>query len=263
MKAYFAIFRCRFSSLVQYRVAAVAGVVTQLFWGMLKVMILTAFYAASSALQPMTLSQAVTFIWIGQGLFLLLPWNIDKEIEVQVRSGQVVYELARPVDLYWLWFSRSFALRLIPALMRSVVMYPVAYCFFGMALPMSLSTFFLFLLSMSFAVLLASAITTAVMLTLFWTISGEGLLRLLPQITFLFSGLVVPLPLFPEWLQPLMLVQPFRCIIDIPSRIYTGMISPEAALPWIAFQMGWLFLFILLGRWMATRSVRHLVVQGG
>lgn len=263
MKAYVAIFRCRFLSLIQYRTAAVAGLCTQLFWGILKVMILTAFYAASALVQPMALSEACTFIWIGQGLFLLLPWNIDKEIEQEIRSGQVVYQLTRPVQLYWLWFSRSLALRLIPALMRSLLMYPIACLFFHMSLPASGEAVVLFICSLVFSTLLAASITTVVMLTLLWTISGDGILRLLPSVAFLLSGSIVPLPLFPSWLMPFMLSQPFRYITDIPSRIYTGMVAlPEAGVL-IMFQLVWVAFFIIFGQWMAKRALGQLVVQGG
>lgn len=263
MKAYLAIFRCRFASLLQYRAAALAGISVQFFWGVLKVMILTAFYVSSTTLQPMALQDIITFIWIGQGLFLLVPWNIDKEIEAQVRNGQVVYELVRPIDLYWLWFSRSLALRVVPVLLRGVVMYPIAYWLFGLALPVSWMAACFFLIAICIAMLLASAITTAVMLTLFWTISGEGILRLLPHVTFLLSGMIVPLPLFPEFLQPVIVLQPLRGIIDIPSRLYTGMIPASQALPWIAFQAFWLVVCIVLGRWMMKKALRQFVVEGG
>ena len=43
MSAYSAILRTRLATLVQYRSAALAGLATQLFWGLIKVIVLTAF----------------------------------------------------------------------------------------------------------------------------------------------------------------------------------------------------------------------------
>ena len=116
MRAYLALFKTRFAVLFQYRAAALAGLATQIFWGIVKVMILTAFYAQSTSPQPITLLQGTTFIWLGQALLQLLPWNIDKEVEAQVKNGNVAYELIRPLDLYWHWFFRSMAMRLVPTL---------------------------------------------------------------------------------------------------------------------------------------------------
>src|SRR5687768_16312486 len=116
MTAYFSIIKCRFYALVQYRGAAIAGLITQIFWGFVHMMILEAFYKQSSMSQPLTLNHAITFVWLGQALLHLLPWTIDKEIERQVRTGNVAYELVRPIDLYWFWFSRALAIRVIPTL---------------------------------------------------------------------------------------------------------------------------------------------------
>lgn len=99
--------------------------------------------------------------------------------------------------------------------------------------------------------------------SLFWTLSGEGMLRLLPHIVILLSGTLVPLPLFPGWMQPFLDIQPFRCIIDIPCRLYTGVIPADESLFYLAFQAMWLFLFITGGRILIKKAVNQFVVQGG
>ena len=43
MRAYWAIFSARFRALLQYRAAAAAGCVTQVFWGLIRVMIFAGF----------------------------------------------------------------------------------------------------------------------------------------------------------------------------------------------------------------------------
>jgi ABC-2 type transport system permease protein len=55
--------------------------------------------------------------------------------------------------------------------------------------------------------------------SLTWTISGEGLSRLMPGVVTIFSGMVIPLPLFPDWTQPLLSALPFRILVDVPNRI--------------------------------------------
>ena len=71
MKAYLAILSSRFLALLQYRAAAVAGVCTQLFFGLVRVMIFDGFYRSSSGPQPMTYDQVVTYIWLGQAMLAL------------------------------------------------------------------------------------------------------------------------------------------------------------------------------------------------
>lgn len=263
MRAYLAVARARLAALVQYRAAALAGLTTQVFWGFIKVMVLTAFYASAVSATPISLAQAITFIWLGQALLQLVPWNIDKEIEAQVSNGNVAYELVRPVDLYWLWFSRCLAIRVVPTLMRALPLVALAGLFFGLEAPVSLSAGIWFGVSLLFSALLAAALTAMAMITLFWTISGEGLLRLLPHVAMLLSGLVVPLPLFPDWMQPILSLQPFRGVIDIPIRLYTGVIPVSEAVYYLSFQTVWSLLLILAGRGYMRMALKKLVIQGG
>ena len=66
MRGYRAILSARFRALLQYRVAALAGIVTQVFWGLILVMVLEAFYRSTSEPQPMTIEQVRTYVWLGK-----------------------------------------------------------------------------------------------------------------------------------------------------------------------------------------------------
>src|SRR5688572_29749347 len=109
LRPYVSLFVSRFQLVFQYRGAAFAGFVTQCWWGGLKVMILAAFYGASTAgaSAPITLSQAITYTWVAQGLLAMLPWLGDPDITTSVRTGTVGYDRLRPLDFYSMWFSRA------------------------------------------------------------------------------------------------------------------------------------------------------------
>jgi ABC-2 type transport system permease protein len=124
---YRAIFGARFRMLLQYRAAALAGLWTQIVFGMVLIMIYEAFYASSSAeARPLALSQVVTYVWVGQALFAMLPINVDSELRTLIRTGSIAYELCRPVDLYAWWYARACALRTAPALLRALPMFVFA-----------------------------------------------------------------------------------------------------------------------------------------
>src|SRR5439155_16836295 len=99
MNAYAAILSARFRTLLQYRAAAAAGFGTQLFWGFIRVMIFTAFYRSSTAPQPMSLPQVVTYVWLGEATLIMLLAGVDRDVQAMIRTGTVAYELVRPLDL--------------------------------------------------------------------------------------------------------------------------------------------------------------------
>lgn len=271
LRPYRAIVAARVRMLLQYRAAALAGFGTQVFWGLIKVMVLLAFLESASAPAPMNVSQILVYVWLGQALLQLLPWNVDAEIAGHIRSGGVAYELLRPLDLYAFWFARTLAFRAAPTFLRMVPM--VLFAWFGLPLlglaewalppPASLAGGGLFLVSLVITLLLSTAITMVLHVSLLWTVSGEGFNRLMLGVVPVFSGLVIPLPLFPEWLQPVLFWQPFRGIADVPFRLYSGHIAPADGLVELAMQAGWTVLIGAFGVWLLGVARRRLVVQGG
>jgi ABC-2 type transport system permease protein len=263
MMAYAAVLGANFRMMLQYRAAAFAGVATQVFWGLIRVMIFEAFYRSSAATQPMSLPEVVDYVWLGQAMLLLLPFRPDGEIAQLIRSGNVAYELTRPADLYGFWYMRCLAARTAPLLLRAVPVFLIAGVFFGLRAPPSGGSAAMYALSTASAMLLSAALTALISITLLWTISGEGVARLLPAASWLLAGNIIPLPLFPEWAQGVLNVLPFRGMADTPFRIYIGHISPADAWLPILHQLAWAAALALLGRWLLSRAMRRVVVQGG
>jgi ABC-2 type transport system permease protein len=263
MTAYLAILSARFRMLLQYRAAAFAGFITQLFWGLIRVMIFAAFYRSSNAPQPMTYEEVETYIWLGQAMLVMMPWNLDPEIKQMMRTGGVAYELLRPLDLYLFWFSRALALRTAPASLRGIPLFAIAWLFFGLQLPPTWTAAWAWIFATLLAVLLSSAISTLQSISVLWTISGEGMAQLSFATVVIFSGMIIPLPLFPDWMQPFITLLPFRGLCDVPFRIYAGHISPAEYWRELMQQLAWIVGLIFLGRWILSRGMRRLVVQGG
>ena len=61
MNAYLSVSKLRFISGLQYRAAALAGMATQLFFGLIFIMIYVAFYSYSSTSPPISLEDLVSY----------------------------------------------------------------------------------------------------------------------------------------------------------------------------------------------------------
>ena len=262
MRPYLAVLSARFRMLLQYRAAALAGAVCQFFWGGIRMMIYMAFYEHAAAESPIALDQVITYVWLGQAFFSLYPIWIDRDVAGAIRSGDVAYELLRPVDLYGLWYSRALASRAAPVALRAGPILVVALAAGLLQIP-TLPALGAFVLSMAAAALLSASIATVLTVSMFWTISGQGIHRLSVYLVYVLGGMVIPLPLWPEWLQPALRVLPFRGLGDVPYRLYAGHI-PVSDLPaMLAHQLAWTLGFVLLGRHLLARGVRRAVIHGG
>jgi len=269
---YLAVIGARFRMLLQYRAAALAGLFTQTAFGVVLLMVYEAFYrSAPDAARPMTFAQLASYVWFGQALLAMLPWNVDPEIRAMVRSGAVAYELCRPMDLYGLWYARAIAHRTAPTLLRAVPMVVVAVVVlpavglgeWRLAPPASLAAAAGFAAALGGALALGCAVSTLINITLMWTVAADGVVILATTLVTLLSGLLVPLPLLPDWAQTTLRWLPFAGLYDLPFRLYTGHLAPAQFGPVLASQLGWTVVLVALGRWLLRRGLLRITVQGG
>ncbi|MBH5317354.1 ABC transporter permease [Paenibacillus sp. GSMTC-2017] len=267
MKAYTSIWRLRFINGMQYRAAALAGMATQLFFGFVFIMIFAAFYSNSSVAMPITLDKLITYVWLQQ-IFLsfIMLWFRDNEIFAMITSGNIAYELCRPMELYPLWYAKLLAQRAASATLRSFPLLIIVFLLpepYRMSLPPSFTAFTLFIFALLLGLMLVIAISMFIYISVFWTMSPVGSTLMIAVVGEFLAGMIVPIPLMPSWLQIVTYFLPFRWTTDFPFRVYSGHIPQEEALWGIGIQLLWLVILVLVGRLLMKRALRAVVVQGG
>ncbi|MBN8752705.1 MAG: ABC transporter permease [Variovorax sp.] len=271
-RPYIAAFASRFLQMLQYRTAALAGFGTQCWWGGIKVMVLAAFYGgASMAGTPMSLTQAITYSWLSQGLLVLVPWLGDPEVAQAVRTGAVAYDRLRPVDAYALWFARSagwIAARVLPRVALMAAFAAVALPLVGLGdwawkPPASFAAAIAFLASSVLALLLSTSMVMLLNIAATAALNERGINALAGPVVIVFSGNLLPLMLLPNAWQTALLLQPFAGVVDIPARIYFGLMSGWQAMAGLGLQSFWIVVLVVFGRMAMQRTMRRLEVQGG
>jgi ABC-2 type transport system permease protein len=267
MKAYYSLFKMRLLKGLQYRIAALAGVCTQFFWGFMFIMIFEAFYASSAVQQSISLRQLIQVIWLQQSfLVFIMLWFRDSELLNLITNGNIAYELCRPTDLYSFWYAKLIAQRLSGALLRCfpiifiAALLPYPYNF---SLPPNLFAFILFLITLILGLVLVVAISMLLYISIFYTMNATGSLLIFGVFGEFLSGLIIPVPFMPEFLKKIVYILPFRYTSDLPFRIYAGNIGINEALKSIGVQLFWIITLVLLGRLWMKKALRRIVIQGG
>ncbi|MDF2609974.1 MAG: transporter permease [Lachnospiraceae bacterium] len=267
MKKYRSFFRLRFEMGLQYRAAALAGVVTQFTWGFMEILVYGAFYKADASLFPMTLTALGSYIWLQQAfLAFFMAWFMEEEIFEAIIDGNIAYELCRPISIYSMWFTRSVANRLSRAVLRCFPILLVAAFLpkpFGLTAPGNLATFVLFVLTMLLGLLVTVAFCMLVYVLTFFTVSPQGLRILFVSSVEFFSGAVIPLPFFPDKIRSIMELLPFASMQNVPLRVYSEDLAGTAIGKAIILQVIWLFVLVGLGKLLCSIAVRRVTLQGG
>lgn len=267
MKKYIAFFRLRFSMGLQYRAAALAGIVTQFVWGIMEILMFRAFYKTQPEAFPMTFQATCAYVWMQQAfLALFMAWMMENEIFDSIVNGNIAYELCRPINVYKMWFARSLANRISKAVLRCLPILLVAAFFpapYGLMLPVSFPAFLLFLLTLATGVFVTVAFCMLVYMVSFFTISPAGIRMVAVSVVEFFSGAVIPLPFFPDGIRQIFELLPFASMQNVPLRIYSGDLYGNDMWRAILLQFFWLFVLTGIGRILDALAMKKITVQGG
>ncbi len=267
MKKYLSFFRLRFVMGLQYRAAALAGMVTQFFWGFMELMIFRAFYRADAAAFPMTFSATASYLWLQQAFLALFgAWLLENEIFDTIMNGNIAYELCRPIQVYDMWYARSIAKRLSEATLRCVPILVVAALLpepYGLAAPASFPHFLMFAITLALGVAVTVAFTMLIYVLTFFVVSPQGLRIFFTSATELLAGAVIPLPFFPEGIRKVIELLPFASMQNVPLRVYSGDLSGVEMGRAVFFQIFWLGALVLMGKLLCRTALRRVTVQGG
>lgn len=267
MKPYISLFRVRLLNGLQYRAAALGGLATQFFWGIMLIFIYAAFYSGAGEPGGFSYKDLVTFTWLQQAfLSLVFLYDWDSELLEMITTGGISYELCRPINLYQVWYVKLLSKRAARAVLRfsPVVLFAFLLPYpYNLSLPKSPVSFLLFIVTLFLGLLLVVAISMLIYISIFKTMSSVGSIGIFSIIGEFFSGMTIPVPLMPPWLQKICMILPFRYTADLPFRVYSGSIGTNEALTGIVLQITWITALILTGVFIMKRITRLSVVQGG
>ena len=224
----------------------------------------TAIYDSAGSMQ-LSRQSLITYVVLGQAFSFGRPGQRRAIVRISrnIRDGSVALDLVRPVDYQLLHFSDTLAVYLTETLMVSLPSYALALLLFGIDLPASWEAAAGFAVSLASAFLLVFSLDFFIGLLAFWTVSVWGLTYAKMAVVDILAGTIVPLSLFPAWLEGVAMALPFRGIAYVPLSIYTGAIRGADIWTNILSQLAWGVVLILLTRLLWLRARRRLVVQGG
>jgi ABC-2 type transport system permease protein len=100
-------------------------------------------------------------------------------------------------------------------------------------------------------------------LTSFWTPNARGILRFFFVLSWFFSGFLMPLRFFPEWVIRISYLMPFPHMINTVVEIYLGVLDQSEILLALGYQVIWVLILIAAGQIVLRRGVHRLVILGG
>jgi ABC-2 type transport system permease protein len=178
----------------------------------------------SARLGGLTLAQMLWYLAMTEAITLSSP-RIAQEVDQDVRTGALAVQLIRPLDypLARLW--TTLGERLVRFALNAAVGSAIALLFVG-PIAFTPGGLLLFALALPLAFVLDFLGNFLIGLAAFWLEDTSGLTLIYSRVTMILGGMLIPLELFPDQLQPILRALPFAGIVYGPSRLF---VQPDLA----------------------------------
>jgi ABC-2 type transport system permease protein len=263
MRLYWEVARRAVQRQLAYRTENLAGLFTNSFFGYLRGAFLLAIYRTTNDVAGYDASAALTYAWITQALIMVVALWGWWDVELTIRTGDVVSDLSKPFSYLGFWLARDLGRAAYFVVFRAL---PVLICgqlFFGLHWPSSLGAWLAFACATLLSVLASFGFRFLLNLSAFWTTDARGLGNLALAASLLLGGFIIPLRFFPEWLQGPLLALPFAAIVQVPSDVFVERVTGLDVLPLLGQQAVWVVVLLASAQLVTHLATRRVVVQGG
>jgi ABC-2 type transport system permease protein len=263
MALFWKLIQLSFKQQLAYRMALWAGLATNLFFGLLRAVLLIALYAGQTSVNGLSMSGAINYVALTQSMIAYLTLFGSMDLMNTIYTGAIGADLIRPVPYFLFWMGRDFGKSLVNLVGRGVFFMLAFSLFFPLTCPSGLDQWLDLVLSLLLAWLVSFSWRYLVNLAAFWTPDARGILRIAFTLSQLFSGFIMPLRLLPDWFTGLIQYTPFPSMVNTSVEIYLGTLKGPAMWNALWLQLVWFLALAGLSEWVLRAGVRRLVIQGG
>ena len=246
-----------------YRAATIAGLVTNIFFGLLRAAVLLALLGERDSVQGLGAQEIITYTALTQAAIVYLSIMGWYDLMNAVHRGEIAADLLRPIRLFTFWLAQDLGRALVGLVLRGLTLLGVYALLFDLTTPQGGQAWLALAATVTLSWLLSFAYRFLVNLTAFWSPDARGIGRFAFMIPMFFSGFLMPLRFFPEWVQTLANFTPFPHMLNTVVEIYLGVLQGPEVLYALATQAAWAAALIALAQLVLARATRRLVLLGG
>jgi viologen exporter family transport system permease protein len=263
MRVYIEVVKRAFQQQLAYRTANLAGLATNACWGALRSFVFLALFQSREVAASWNVSDTIDYVWFTQALIMPVYFFNWSDLANTIRTGEVVSDLAKPIDYYTFWLSRDAGRALYHTLFRWLPTMLLGVLLFRVRLPADVGRWGCFFLSMALAVWLSFGLRFLYNVAAFWLLDQRGVGALVTATALLLSGFLVPLNYFPDWAQGIVTWLPFAGMLQTPIEMLLGKLTGMALAAAFVFQVAWALVLLAANRLLLAMAVRRVIIQGG
>lgn len=245
-----------------YRFNVIFGLLATLCIFFTKVMVWKALYNGQTMVAGVSLSETIMYAIMSTIVSALMATRIGDTLGNQVYKGMVSIDFIRPVRFKKFYISQDLsyiAHETINALILALIVF---LTYRKLAVSITLFNVGKFLIALGLAVILNYQIAWLLGLTSFWLQTAWHIKWITNALIKTFSGTVVPLWFYPEWMKAVSQLLPYRYIYFDPVAILLGN-NTQSFLEICTIQCIWIVGITVIGHIVWGRAKQKVIAQGG
>lgn len=261
-------FKIGFKKSIEYKSYLIGALTTPIFMGVFFYFIWSYIYEVKSrasdwtgSIGGFTFNEMIVYLIIGLLIQTAKSTEIANRISETIKSGNIAIFLCRPVNFVKSLLSDGMGEKVIPFATFTVLLVAMTNLF-DLPYP-SLGILGIFLVYGVLLVLFQIIIEIIIGGLAFWLTEIWGVKSSIQQILWILSGRALPLSLFPQMMQAFLAWTPFLYLEYTFASIYLGKLSAIEALRAMGIFTIWLFILIVLMRWIFAKGFKKLESFGG
>ena len=201
----------------------------------------------------------IWYLSVTELIVLSIPF-IQVDIENDIRSGDVVYQLLRPFSYLWLKISENVGTFFCRFSTLALIAIPYSAYLSGTIppIPSLLAAYF----TAALAGIVFILFQTAIGLLAFKLQDSTPIFWVWQRCSFLFGGLVIPLDFYPPYLKFASYFLPFSSLIYAPAKLIIDCSISKLLVAWV-FIFSWGIIAYFLANLIYHRMLKSLKINGG
>lgn len=244
-----------------YRFDVFTGIASFLVRVYLLRMVWVALYTRNAAPSELPLHAIITYSTVALLMGLVMDIDQTRLLHDKLHTGSIATDFMKPIIVPLYFFADGtgevlfHALLIVPSLLLALLIVHI-----DVPGPMVLATFFV---SFALGYLVGFCINFILNCVAFWTLEIHAVQLIVTWVTDFFGGEIIPLVIFPAFLQKIAFALPFAAMFSTPLLIYVGVIKPERYPAALGLQALWLVILAVVATLMWRAGAKRVVVQGG
>jgi ABC-2 type transport system permease protein len=262
MKKYLKFISLAFQEQTAYRLNFYFGLMNEFFIFSVFVLFWQKVYESGQQLGDYTFEALATYLLMMMLINLVVRHWMAADVLDEIQEGAILHLLTKPISYVTLMCAKRIGAKAAFVFWTAWLIFLAGIVVPFIHLPQNPFLWIGFLISLFFAFLTYFYIQFVTGLASFWIGNSWGHIFGVFLITLLFSGALLPLDLFPHWLQTVTAWLPFQFTAYVPISTFLGRLTLETWFILMGKNLLWIFGFVLLSKWMWIQGLKRYEAYG-